>query len=83
MATRKPVRSAVDRLKAARAVLAEEQAVHRVHLKVCARCSHARGDTMQLCDDGWQQLKAITRAGNRVRKLAESIELAARQGTLW
>jgi len=54
-----------------------------VHLKVCSQCYRAGASYDRLCDDGWQQVKAITGARNRVRKLTGQQQLQVAQGTLW
>ena len=83
MASRHRPESVRDRLAAARHRLDEARGIHRVHLKVCYQCASAGADYARLCEDGWQQVKAITTASSRVRKLAEQQELRNRQGTLW
>jgi len=83
MAQRQRAESVRDPLTAARHRLNEARGIWRVHLKVCAQCHRAGANYDQLCDDGWAQVKAITRAGNRVRKLTERAQLQAVQGTLW
>lgn len=76
-------RKAVDRLPAARRRLDEAKGIWRVHLKVCSRCHFAGSDYTRLCDDGWAQIKAVTRTGNQVRRLTEAAELDSRQGVLF
>jgi len=83
MAQRQRPESVRDPLTAARHGLDEARGVWRVHLKVCAQCYRAGANYDRLCDDGWQQVKAITRARNRVRELTGQAQLAAAQGTLW
>jgi len=72
-----------DPLTAAKHRLDEARGIWRVHLKVCSQCYRAGAHYNRLCDDGWQQVKAITRAGNRIRKLTEQGQLQDAQGTLW
>ena len=72
-----------DPLTAAKHRLDEARGIWRVHLKVCAQCYQAGASYDRLCDDGWQQVKAITRAGNRVRELTGQQQLQRLQGTLW
>ena len=72
-----------DPLTAAKHRLDEARGIWRVHLKVCSQCYRAGANYDRLCDDGWQQVKEITRAGNRVRKLTERQQMQAAQGTLW
>ena len=83
MASRHRPESVRDPLAAARHRLDEARGIHRVHLKVCFQRASAGPDTMRLCEDGWQQVKAITRASSRVRKLAGQRELRDRQGVLF
>ena len=83
MAQRQRPESVRDHLTAARHRLDEAKGIWPVHLKVCSQCCRAGANYDRLCDDGWQQVKEITRAGNRVRKLTERQQLAAQQGTLW
>jgi len=83
MAKRQRAESVRDPLTAARHRLDEARGIWRVHLKVCAQCYRAGANYDRLCDDGWQQVKAITRASNRVRKLTEQGQLQQLQGTLW
>jgi len=83
MAQRQRAESVRDPLTAAKHRLDEARGIWRVHLKVCAQCHRAGASYDRLCDDGWQQVKAITRAGNRVRKLTEQQQLQQLQGTLW
>ena len=83
MAQRQRAESVRDPLTAARHRLDEFRGIWRVHLKVCAQRYRAGANYDRLCDDGWQQVKAITRAGNRVRKLTGKQQLRDAQGTLW
>jgi len=83
MAPRHRPESVRDPLADARHRLDEARGIHRVHLKVCADCHRAGSDYSRLCDDGWQQVKAITRASSRVRKLEDAARMQAAQGTLW
>jgi len=72
-----------DPLAAARHRLDEARGIHRAHLKVCYQCARAGSDYNRLCEDGWQQVKAITGASSRVRKLEDAARMQAVQGTLW
>jgi len=83
MASRQRPESVRDPLTAARHRLDGAKGIWRVHLKVCAQCYRAGVNYDRLCDDGWAQVKAITRARNRVRKLTEQQQLQQLQGTLW
>ena len=83
MASRQRPESVRDPLTAAKHRADEARGIWRVHLKVCAQCYRAGANYDRLCDEGWAMVKAITRTGNRVRKLTEQAQLAARQGTLW
>ena len=83
MASRQRPESVRDPLTAARHRLDQARGIWRVHLKVCAQCYRAGANYDRLCDDGRAQVKEITRAGNRGRKLTEQAQLAAQQGTLW
>jgi len=83
MAGRTGQRPAKYRLAAAQQQQATALGIHRVHLKVCVQCHRAGTDTARLCDDGWQQVKAITRARNRVRRIRDELDMHSRQGVLW
>jgi len=83
MASRQRPESVRDPLTAARHGLDEARGIWRVHLKVCSQCHRAGANYDRLCDDGWQQVKAITRARNWVRKLTKQQQLQAVQGELW
>ena len=83
MAQRQRPESVRDPLAAAEHRHDEARGIWRVHLKVCAQCYRAGANYDRLCDDGWAQVNAITRARNRVRKLTEQQDMLAAQGTLW
>jgi len=83
MAQRQRPESVRYLLTAARHRLDAAKGIWRVHLKVCSQCYRAGANYHRLCDDGWQQVKAITRARNLVRKLTEQQQLQQLQGTLW
>jgi len=83
MASRQRPESVRDPLTAARHRLDGAKGIWRVHLKVCAQCYRAGAHYDRLCDDGWQQVKEITRARNRVRKLTGQQQLRDAQGVLW
>ena len=83
MASRQRPESVRDPLTAAKHRHDEARGVWRVHLKVCAQCYRAGANYDRLCDDGWAQVKAITRTGNRVRKLTELRDWLGAQGALW
>jgi len=83
MAARHGKRPARDSIQAARFAHDTAEGLMRVHRKVCGPCGRAGTDTRRLCDEGWALIKAVTRTGNRYRRLAELVAAQGEQGELW
>lgn len=83
MAGRRGPRPAKDRLAAAQFAADTAAGLIRVHRKVCAPCDRFAGHPAGLCDEGYELLRAETRATRRVERIEREIDLAGRQGVLF
>lgn len=83
MATRLRRPAVADRLLEARKQLDAVNAAILAHVKLCARCTRARGQTRELCDAGWDLAKQQARAGAAIRRAEQARAAAPVQGTLW
>lgn len=83
MATRRGPRPARDMIQAAKFADDTARGVWRVHKKVCVACNRATNLPRECCDEGWQFAKAMTRTGNRLRRLRDQAAAQGVQGSLW